>query len=151
MKKLLAGLALVAAAAVVLQKSWTASPRKAFRRDGRRTSDPLAEPRAQATGRQESPEADRRVEASAPRVVSRYRAAGQQPTPKPDATPSAAETLNTATRQQLLSVYGIGPVLADRIIQNRPYSAAYDVVEKGIIPESIFVQLKKHLLDEHSA
>jgi|SRR5579864_6933736 len=144
MKKVLAGLALVAAAAVVLQKSWTAAPRKAFRRDGRRTSDPLA-------GRQESPEADRRAEPSAPRVVSRYRAAGQQPTPKPDATPSAAETLNTATRQQLLSVYGIGPVLADRIIQNRPYSAAYDVVEKGIIPESIFVQLKKHLLDEHSA
>src|SRR5690349_12268165 len=64
---------------------------------------------------------------------------------------AAAEALNTATRQQLLSVYGIGPVLADRIIQNRPYAAAYDVVEKGIIPESIFVQLRKHLLDEHSA
>jgi DNA uptake protein ComE-like DNA-binding protein len=148
MKKLLAGLALAAAAAVVLQKSWTAAPRKASRRGGRRESGRLAEPRAQA---QESPEAERRVEPSAPRVVSRDRAAGQQPTPKPNAAPSAAETLNTATRQQLLSVYGIGPVLADRIIQNRPYSAAYDVVEKGIIPESIFVQLKKHLLDEHSA
>jgi DNA uptake protein ComE-like DNA-binding protein len=59
--------------------------------------------------------------------------------------------LNSATRQQLLSVYGIGPVLADRIIQNRPYAAAYDVVEKGIIPESIFAQLKKQLLDQHSA
>jgi DNA uptake protein ComE-like DNA-binding protein len=85
-------------------------------------------------------------------MVSSGRATGQQPTPKPpDAARSAAETLNTATRQQLLSVYGIGPVLADRIIQNRPYAAAYDVVEKGIIPESIFVQLRKHLLDEHSA
>jgi hypothetical protein len=63
----------------------------------------------------------------------------------------AEEVLNSATRQQLLSVYGIGPVLADRIIQNRPYKAAYDVVEKGIIPESIFVQLRKQLLQQHGA
>ena len=150
MKKLLAGLALAAAAAVVLQKTWTGAPGRASRRGGRRESGRLAEPRA--TGLQESPEPVRRAEPSAPRMVSSGRATGQQPTPKPpDVARSAAETLNTATRQQLLSVYGIGPVLADRIIQNRPYSAAYDVVEKGIIPESIFVQLRKHLLDEHSA
>ena len=129
MKKLLAGLALAAAAAVVLQKSWTGAPRKASRRNGRRKSDALAEPRAQQTGTQEPPETVRRAEPSAPRVLSSGRAARQQPTPKPpDAARSAAETLNSATRQQLLSVYGIGPVLADRIIQNRPYAAAYDVV-----------------------
>ena len=64
---------------------------------------------------------------------------------------NAEELLNSATRQQLLSVYGIGPVLADRIIQNRPYASAHDVVAKGIIPESIFVQLRKQLLDQHSA
>jgi DNA uptake protein ComE-like DNA-binding protein len=152
MKKLLAGLALAGAAAVVLQKTWTGAPGKASRRNGRRKSDRLAEPRAQAIAIQEPPAPERRAEPSASRVVSGARAAGQQPTPKPpDAARSAAETLNTATRQQLLSVYGIGPVLADRIIQNRPYAAAYDVVEKGIIPESIFVQLRKHLLDEHSA
>lgn len=152
MKKLLAGLALAGVAAVVLQKSWTGAPGKASRRNGGRKSDQLPETRAQATGRQESPERERRAEPGAPRVASGARAAGQLPTPKPkDSARSAAETLNTATRQQLLSVYGIGPVLADRIIQNRPYAAAYDVVEKGIIPESIFVQLRKHLLDEHSA
>ncbi|HLK34193.1 MAG TPA: hypothetical protein VKT29_13950 [Terriglobales bacterium] len=61
---------------------------------------------------------------------------------------SAEELLNSATRQQLLSVYGIGPVLADRIIQNRPYTAAYEVVEKGIIPERIFAQLQKQLLEQ---
>jgi DNA uptake protein ComE-like DNA-binding protein len=98
---------------------------------------------------EELPEPVRTAEVSAaPRAA---RATQQQPAPKaPAMARSDAETLNTATRQQLLSVYGIGPVLADRIIQNRPYAAAYDVVEKGIIPESIFVQLRKQLLDQHS-
>lgn len=148
MKKFLAGLALAVAAAVVLQKTWNGAPgrvRPQPNKNGR-----SGEPRAQATGRQESQEPMRMAEASAvPRAAG---APKQQPAPNaPPAARGAAETLNTATRQQLLSVYGIGPVLADRIIQNRPYAAAYDVVEKGIIPESIFVQLRKQLLDLHSA
>jgi|GEM_PF-1486333 hypothetical protein len=76
--------------------------------------------------------------------------------PRPEPSPgkpasSPEEVLNSATRQQLLSVYGIGPVLADRIIQNRPYATVYDVVKQGIIPESIFVQLRKQLLDRRGA
>ena len=63
-------------------------------------------------------------------------------------TDSAAEALNTATRDQLLAVHGIGEVLADRIIQNRPYESASQVVEKGILPESTFVQLRRELLDK---
>ncbi len=150
MKKLLAGLALAGVAAVVLQKSWTGAPGKASRRTGGRKSDQLPETRAQATGRQESPEPARGAEVSTSPHAAR--AAKEQPASNiPAAVRGGAETLNTATRQQLLSVYGIGPVLADRIIQNRPYAAAYDVVEKGIIPESIFVQLRKQLLDQHSA
>lgn len=75
--------------------------------------------------------------------------AGRDTSARTGSTTSGAEdVLNSATRQQLLSVYGIGPVLADRIIQNRPYKTAYDVVEKGIIPESIFVQLRKQLLEQ---
>src|SRR5438552_19136290 len=61
---------------------------------------------------------------------------------------SAAEVLNTATRDQLMAVHGIGEVLADRIIQNRPYERASQVVEKGILPESTFVQLRRELLDK---
>ncbi len=56
-------------------------------------------------------------------------------------------TLNTVTREELLGVYGIGPVLADRILENRPYNNARDVVERGIISEGTFSELEKTLLN----
>jgi hypothetical protein len=56
-----------------------------------------------------------------------------------------AVSLNTVSREELLEVYGIGPVLADRIISNRPYQNDYDVVEKGIIPESGYRRLQSEL------
>jgi gas vesicle protein len=65
-----------------------------------------------------------------------------------DRKDSAVETLNSATREALIAVHGIGEVLADRIIEGRPYQKAYEVVEKGILPESTFVQLRRELLDK---
>ena len=54
-------------------------------------------------------------------------------------------SLNTISREELLNVYGIGPVLADRIIANRPYRNDYDVVERGILPESGYKHLQSEL------
>lgn len=65
-----------------------------------------------------------------------------------DETEAAALILNAATRNALIAVHGIGQALADRIIDNRPYQKAYEVVEKGILPESTFVQLKRELLNK---
>ena len=65
-----------------------------------------------------------------------------------DRKESAVEILNSATREALIRVHGIGEVLADRIIESRPYQKAYEVVEKGILPESTFVQLRRELLDK---
>ena len=58
------------------------------------------------------------------------------------------EVLNTASREALIAVRGIGSILAERIIENRPYQHAYEVVEKGILPDSIFLQLRRELLDK---
>jgi len=93
------------------------------------------------------------------RLASDRIAAGRSRTLKksPDSATSArveerieagVQILNTATRDALIAVHGIGEVLADRIIENRPYEKAYDVVEKGILPESTFVQLRRELLDK---
>jgi hypothetical protein len=45
-------------------------------------------------------------------------------------------------------VRGIAEVLADRIIENRPYERAYEVVEKAILAESTFIELRRELLDK---
>jgi DNA uptake protein ComE-like DNA-binding protein len=51
--------------------------------------------------------------------------------------------LNTASREDLLSIYGIGPVLADKIIDSRPYTSARDVVDRGILPENTFKEITR--------
>lgn len=150
MKKLLAGLALAFAAAILLQKRWTGGQGKALPKpDGRENRRPTGR-RADASEMQAGPEkTTSRTEMSAASGAAKDTEDRQpQQFGATTAGRSGEQILNSATRQQLLSVYGIGPVLADRIIQNRPYAAAYDVVEKGIIPESIFVQLRKQLLDQ---
>ncbi|PYP82532.1 MAG: hypothetical protein DMG65_26105 [Candidatus Angelobacter sp. Gp1-AA117] len=55
--------------------------------------------------------------------------------------------LNRVSREDLLSIYGIGPVMADKIIANRPYTSDRQVVEQGIVPESLFERLQKELGD----
>jgi DNA uptake protein ComE-like DNA-binding protein len=66
----------------------------------------------------------------------------------PEKIDHATETLNRASREDLIAVHGIGEVLAARIIENRPYERAYDVVERGILPENTFIQLRKELLEK---
>ena len=145
MKKLLAGLALAFAASILLQKRWTGGQGKVLPRPNKGENRRATRRRADGSGMQASSPASRTDVGAA--------SAADRGNPRPHQSPATApmsgeQILNSATRQQLLSVYGIGPVLTDRIIQNRPYAAAYDVVEKGIIPESIFVQLRKQLLDQ---
>jgi hypothetical protein len=41
--------------------------------------------------------------------------------------------LNTATKQQLLSLLGVTSAEADRVITGRPYSEPGEVVTRGII------------------
>ena len=78
----------------------------------------------------------------AARTRNRESASESKKSPSSAAAPTqstkdgAAEILNSATRDALIAVHGIGQVLAARIIDNRPYEKAHDVVEKGILPES---------------
>jgi DNA uptake protein ComE-like DNA-binding protein len=44
--------------------------------------------------------------------------------------------LNTATKDQLLSLPGVTAAEADRVIAGRPYSEAGDVVARRIMPKS---------------
>jgi len=54
-----------------------------------------------------------------------------------------SDLINTLSRDDLMSVNGIGPVLADRIIAGRPYSSTRDLVDRRIIAQSTLDELKR--------
>ena len=59
-----------------------------------------------------------------------------------------AGRLNQVTREELLAVYGIGPVLAQRVVDGRPYGHDREVVERGILTEQTFEQLRRQVLTQ---
>ena len=52
-------------------------------------------------------------------------------------------SINSLSRDELMTVNGIGPVLADRIISGRPYSSARDLVQRGIIAQSTLDEFER--------
>jgi competence protein ComEA len=54
--------------------------------------------------------------------------------------------LNTATREQLLALPGIGEAYAERIIKYRPYKMKTDLVHRGILPRSVYQKIAKKVI-----
>jgi DNA uptake protein ComE-like DNA-binding protein len=46
--------------------------------------------------------------------------------------------LNSASRDALMSLEGIGEVKADAIIRSRPFRAKTELVERHIVPEALY-------------
>lgn len=79
----------------------------------------------------------------------------QQSGPEHDAAVEAereseavAEVLNTAKKDELMSVKGIGPATAKRIIRHRPYESEEEVLQEGIVPEKVLERVKEDLVEK---
>ena len=57
-------------------------------------------------------------------------------TPAPPASPLI--DINSASRDDLMALEGIGEVRADAIIRARPFKAKTELVERRLIPESLY-------------
>ncbi|HWA15801.1 MAG TPA: helix-hairpin-helix domain-containing protein [Gemmatimonadales bacterium] len=91
-------------------------------------------------------------------------AAAQQPASKPATTTPAATKqapaqakamahkaeealdLNTATRDQLVALPGIGTTYADAIIKNRPYKAKNELVTRKVIPSAAYKKIQSKVI-----
>ena len=75
---------------------------------------------------------------------------------KTPAAPQAAKgteqiDLNTATKQQLMTLTGIGDALAQKIIDNRPYRAKNELTQKKIIPQATYDKIADQIIARQPA
>ncbi len=59
---------------------------------------------------------------------------------------AAAIDINSASREELDTLPGIGPVRADRIVKGRPYKGKDELLQKKIIPQSVYEKIKDRIV-----
>jgi DNA uptake protein ComE-like DNA-binding protein len=79
----------------------------------------------------------------APAAAAPAKAAAKTATEKLD--------INTATKEQLMKLPGIGEALSQKIIDGRPYKAKNELTQKKIIPEATYSKISDLIIAKQAA
>jgi hypothetical protein len=64
---------------------------------------------------------------------------------RPARQAQAGLDLNSCSREELLQVRGIDDDMAERILDNRPYRSKFDLLNRLIVPESVYTELRSRV------
>jgi competence protein ComEA len=71
--------------------------------------------------------------------------------PAVPATATALLDINTATKEQLSALPGIGDAYSQKIVEGRPYKAKSDLKARKILPESVYSKISKLIIAKQAA
>ena len=77
---------------------------------------------------------------------------GNEKESKPSTEPAATQSqstlidINRAGAEELMALKGIGEVRAKAIIEGRPYGRKDELVQKGIVPKSVYDGFKDQII-----
>lgn len=91
------------------------------------------------------------IAAAAIALLAATGAAYAKEEPKKAAPAAAAKAealldLNTASRDELVKLKGIGDARADAIIKGRPYKGKNELVDRKIVPENVYNDIKDKVI-----